>query len=47
MKFDNCQPVVNRDVISGVVVDPTGVKVDANLVILGQTVLDIYDCLML
>ena len=47
LNFDNCQPEVASDDISGVVVDPTGMDVVSNLVILGQTVLEIYDCLTL
>ena len=47
VNFDNCQPEVVSDDISGVVEDPTGVKVRENLVILGQTVVEIYDCLSL
>ena len=46
---DNFRPEAYSDVISGVAVDPTGVKVHIkfNLLILGQTVLEIYDCFTL
>ena len=44
---DNFRPEVHSDFISGVVVDPTDVKVRVKLVSLGQTVLEIYDCLTL
>ena len=37
------RPEATSDVISGGVIDPTGVKVRVELVILGQTVLEIYD----
>ena len=41
------RPEADSDVISGMVVDPMGEKVLVKLVILGQTVLEIYDCLTL
>ena len=42
----NLRPEVANDVVSCVVVGTTGVDVRAkDVVILGQTVLDIYDCL--
>ena len=40
----NLRPEVYSDVISGAVVDPTGVKVPVNLVIQSKTVLEIYHC---
>ena len=49
-RFFRCsfRPEVVSDVISGVVVDPTGMKVRGKKwVILGQTVLEIYECLTL
>ena len=47
LNFDNCQPEVYSDVISGVVVAPKDVKVPVKMVTLGQTVLETYDCLTL
>ena len=42
LNFDNCQPEVASDVISGVVVDLTGIDVGIKFLILDQTVLEIY-----
>ena len=44
---DNFQPEVASDVIPGTIVQPTGVKALVKLGDLGQTVVDIYDCLTL
>ena len=45
--FDNCHPEVVSDVISGVAGHDVCMQLCANLVILGQPVLGIYDCLTL
>ena len=47
MNFDNFQPEVVSDVVFGFLVEPTGMDVRVNLVIPGQTTLDIDDCLTL
>ena len=45
--FYKWRPEVADDVILGLAVDYVGLDVLVNLVILGQTVLEIYDCLSL
>ena len=47
LDFDNRQPEVASDVISSVAVQYVGMDVCVNLVMIGQTVLEIYDCLTL
>ena len=42
--FDNCQPEIASDVVSCVIVEPTGIKAHVKL---SQPVLEIYDCLTL